>query len=86
MQPGLKTDYATYLRTPPAARAVMHAAGAVASKLAPLLVLLLGAIPLEWSLGAYPAWAVWGVLGFTVLQLVVYAGLALNERGFERLA
>ena len=29
LQPGLKTDYASYLRTPPHARAWMHASGAL---------------------------------------------------------
>jgi hypothetical protein len=37
--PGLKTDYGTYLRTGPVARAWMHASGAVATKLAPFVVL-----------------------------------------------
>lgn len=37
--PGLKTDYGTYLRTGPVARAWMHASGAVATKLAPFAVL-----------------------------------------------
>jgi hypothetical protein len=37
--PGLKTDYGTYLRTGPVARAWMHASGAVATKLAPFGVL-----------------------------------------------
>ncbi len=33
-QPGVKIEYSSYLTTPPQYRAVMHAAGAVASKLA----------------------------------------------------
>ena len=37
--PGLKTDYGTYLRTGPVARAWMHASGAVATKLAPFAIL-----------------------------------------------
>jgi hypothetical protein len=37
--PGLKTDYATYLRATPVARAWMHASGAVATKVAPFLAL-----------------------------------------------
>ncbi|MCI0543892.1 MAG: hypothetical protein L0Z49_05525, partial [Actinobacteria bacterium] len=35
-QPGVKVDYASYLRATPRARAWMHASGAVATKLAPL--------------------------------------------------
>ncbi len=38
-RPGLKTDYATYLRASPTARAWMHAAGALATKLAPFVAL-----------------------------------------------
>lgn len=41
--PGLKTDYATYLRTAPTRRAWMHASGAIATKLVPFVVLALGA-------------------------------------------
>lgn len=37
--PGLKTDYATYLRATPGARAWMHASGALATKLVPFVVL-----------------------------------------------
>jgi hypothetical protein len=37
--PGLKTDYATYLRASPVGRAWMHASGAVATKLAPFVAL-----------------------------------------------
>ena len=35
--PGLKTDYATYLRTPAERRAWMHASGAIATKVAPFV-------------------------------------------------
>lgn len=38
-RPGIKTDYATYLRADPSRRASMHAAGAVATKLAPFVAL-----------------------------------------------
>ena len=50
--PGLKTDYGTYLRTSPVARAWMHASGAVATKLAPFAVL--GFAPAA----AAPGWTV----------------------------
>ncbi len=38
-QPGVKVDYATYLRTPARRRAWMHAAGAVMTKLVPFFAL-----------------------------------------------
>ena len=54
-QPGVKIDYATYLRTPASSRAWMHAAGALVTKAIPFF--LLGA---AWGMDA-PGWA-WAVL------------------------
>jgi hypothetical protein len=52
--PGLKIDYASYLRTSPVARAWMHASGAIATKLMPFLVLAL-----SWATGIdAPGWAI----------------------------
>lgn len=39
-RPGLKSDYASYLRADPGSRAWMHASGAIATKLAPFLALI----------------------------------------------
>jgi hypothetical protein len=62
--PGIKTDYASYLRADPSRRASMHAAGAIATKLAPFVVLAF-----------YPgsnaqAWAAWLVLALGIGQIV----------------
>lgn len=38
-RPGVKVDYATYLRTPPRRRAAMHASGAVVTKLVPFVLI-----------------------------------------------
>lgn len=46
-RPGLKTDYSTYLRASPRARAAMHASGAIITKLIPFAVLA----PLHWYFG-----------------------------------
>lgn len=62
--PGAKIDYASYLRTPPRARALMHAAGAVVTKLVPFVVL--GA---AWGMKAHAA-VLWLLLAFGVIQLV----------------
>jgi hypothetical protein len=51
-RPGVKIDYASYLRTPPRARAWFHASGAIATKLAPFLAVALAALTNA------PAWAV----------------------------
>ena len=58
-QPGVKIDYATYLRTPARRRAWMHASGAIVSKLVPLI-----------SLGAGRAM---GAPGWTMVLLAVLA-------------
>jgi hypothetical protein len=56
-QPGVKVDYASYLRAPAARRAAMHAAGAVVTKLLPFL--MLGAAA---GMDA-PTWAWWCLIG-----------------------
>jgi hypothetical protein len=63
-RPGLKTDYGTYLRTPPRARARFHASGAIATKLAPFLVLLLS----PWE--TIPWWAIALLVAIGVVQIV----------------
>jgi hypothetical protein len=62
--PGLKTDYASYLRASPVARAWMHASGAIATKLAPFLALALAP-----AAGA-PSWAVITLLLLGLVQIV----------------
>jgi hypothetical protein len=64
VQPGLKTDYATYLRAQPGERAVMHASGAVASKVAPFVAAAF------WPATEAPAWALWATLGIGIFQIV----------------
>ena len=64
IQPGIKTDYASYLRTPPRSRAGMHAAGALASKLAPFV-----AAGFWWATSA-PWWALSGLLALGAVQVV----------------
>lgn len=63
-RPGLKIDYASYLRTPPGARAWMHASGALATKAAPFV-----ALGFWWATDA-PVWAAWACAGLGVIQIV----------------
>jgi hypothetical protein len=63
-RPGIKTDYATYLRAAPEERALMHASGAIASKIAPFISLAF------WPASDAPAWAAWVIVGMGVLQIV----------------
>lgn len=61
--PGVKTDYATYLRASPISRAWMHASGAVATKLAPFL-------PLSFAPAVHaPWWSVAILIGFGLFQI-----------------
>jgi hypothetical protein len=76
--PGLKTDYATYLRTPPAARAWMHASGAVASKLAPIAAWAF------WPASNAPAWASWAIVGYTALLVIVDVVLSTRFSDWKR--
>jgi hypothetical protein len=61
--PGLKTDYATYLRTGPSARAGMHASGALATKLAPFAVLAFA------PAAAAPGWSVAVLVALGIFQI-----------------
>ena len=62
--PGLKIDYASYLRASPGARAWMHASGALATKIAPF-------VALGFCLAAGgPPWSVGALAGIGVFQIV----------------
>jgi hypothetical protein len=65
-QPGVKVDYASYLRTEPRKRAWMHASGALATKLVPFL--LIGAA----VAADLPLWAV-------LVLLVLGVGMVLTD-------
>ena len=80
-QPGLKIDYASYLRTPPRARAWMHASGAIATKLTPFVV-----VPYALAIGA-EGWAIAILLAVGVLQIltdVLFSVKASDWKKFRR--
>ncbi|HXF37194.1 MAG TPA: hypothetical protein VNO17_08445 [Actinomycetota bacterium] len=67
-RPGLKIDQASYLRTEPGRRALMHASGALATKVAPFALLAaLGPLPGYRQL---PDWSLWAVTLFGLGQIV----------------
>jgi hypothetical protein len=69
--PGVKVDYSTYLRADPGARAAMHAAGAVASKIAPFAVFApLYLVHRGSGYELFPSWSMWAILGIGLLQIV----------------
>lgn len=76
--PGLKIDYASYLRTEAAWRAWMHASGAIASKVAPF-----GALAF-WPATDAPAWAAWGLLGLGVAGIVVDVVFSVRFSDWKR--
>jgi hypothetical protein len=63
-RPGLKTDYASYLRVSPDRRAWMHASGALATKVAPFLPLFF------WSAAEAPVWSAIVLLAVGAGQIV----------------
>ena len=63
-RPGIKTDYATYLRAEPSMRAWFHASGAIATKIAPFIVVALSPVTNA------PGWAVLIMAAYGVLQIV----------------
>jgi hypothetical protein len=71
IQPGIKVDYASYLRAAPRGRVLMHAAGALATKAAPFAVFTpayLRHARLDYEL--LPSWSLWAVLALGVLQIL----------------
>jgi hypothetical protein len=62
-RPGIKSDYATYLRASASRRAWMHASGALATKLAPFVALAL--VPLVHA----PVWAALVLLAMGVGEI-----------------
>jgi hypothetical protein len=80
-QPGFKIDYASYLRAAPQQRAWMHAAGAIATKLAPFLV-----IPYALAIDT-ETWTVLILLAVGIVQIVtdlVFSVKASDWKKFRR--
>jgi hypothetical protein len=77
-RPGLKIDYASYLRASPLARAWMHASGAVATKLAPFAALAF------WPSTVAPAWAAWGLLALGVFQIATDVRLSTKRSDWKK--
>jgi hypothetical protein len=76
LQPGLKTDYASYLRTPPRARAWMHASGAVVTKTIPFAVLALRS--------GDPPWARWALVAIGGVQILTDVFFSRHHADWKR--
>jgi len=79
-RPGIKTDYASYLRAEPATRIWFHASGAIATKLAPFLALAL------WPITNAPAWAAWALLGLGLLQIATDVVFSRRSGDWKKVA
>jgi hypothetical protein len=64
-QPGVKLDYATYLRAPATSRAWMHASGAIVTKLMPFV--FLGAA----IAAGVPDWVVWALVVIGLVEIAI---------------
>jgi hypothetical protein len=79
-RPGIKTDYATYLRAEPSMRAWFHASGAIATKLAPFAALAF------WAGSNAPAWAAWALVALGVVQIVTDITLSTKSGDWKKFA
>ena len=76
--PGLKTDYATYLRATPTGRAWMHASGAIATKLAPFVALAFA------PTADAPWWAVVALLALAAFQISTDVFLSTRSSDWKK--
>lgn len=77
-RPGLKTDYASYLRADPGSRAWMHASGAIASKLAPFLALAF------WPASGAPWWSAVALIAIGVITIVTDITLSVTKSDWKK--
>jgi hypothetical protein len=77
-RPGIKTDYATYLRAEPSMRAWFHASGAIATKIAPFAALAC------WPATDAPAWSAWVLVALGVLQIVTDVTLSRKSSDWKK--
>jgi hypothetical protein len=78
-RPGVKTDYATYLRATPRARAIMHASGAVVTKLLPFALLPVSV----WLYEGWP-WLTWVLIAIGIFQIVTDVVLSTKVSDWKK--
>jgi hypothetical protein len=77
-RPGIKTDYATYLRAEPSMRAWFHASGAIATKIAPFAALAF------WPSTDAPAWSAWALVALGALQILTDVTLSTKSSDWKK--
>jgi hypothetical protein len=78
-RPGVKTDYASYLRATPRRRAAMHASGAVVTKLLPFALM-----PVAAGLYADWPWLMWILTVIGVAQIVTDVFLSTKVSDWKK--
>jgi hypothetical protein len=76
--PGIKIDYRSYLLASPEGRAWMHASGAIASKLGPLVALAF------WPASVAPAWAAWAIVGYELMIIGTDVFISTRRSDWKR--
>ena len=77
-RPGLKSDYASYLRADPGSRAWMHASGAIATKLAPFLALAF------WPVSGAPWWSAAALIAIGVITIAPDLTLSVKNSDWKK--
>jgi hypothetical protein len=80
-RPGLKSDYSSYLRADPRARAWMHASGALGTKVAPFLALAF------WPASGAPWWSAAALIVLGAFQIatdILFSVKASDWKKFRR--
>ncbi|HZP90000.1 MAG TPA: hypothetical protein VFC04_03280 [Actinomycetota bacterium] len=77
-RPGLKIDYASYLRASPVERAWMHASGALATKVAPF-----AALGFWWASDA-PAWSAWVLVALGLVQVATDVAFSTRSSDWKK--
>ena len=77
-RPGLKTDYASYLRVAADRRAWMHASGALATKAAPFLPLFF------WDAADAPVWSAIALLAVGAVQIVTDVVFSVRSSDWKK--
>jgi hypothetical protein len=76
--PGVKIDYRSYLLASPGSRAWMHASGAIASKLGPLVALAF------WPATVAPTWAAWVIVAYELVIIGTDVFISTRRSDWKR--
>jgi len=75
-RPGVKTDYASYLRATSRQRAAMHASGAVVTKIVPFAL-----APIAWTVST---WLFWFSIALGVIQIITDVAISTKVSDWKK--